>query len=90
MKEESDCELKEIYKCIKIEEPIDSDIANCPFIPKYIHDKNLPQDQQYQLYFGPANVFMFLTFFYSVYERVLKAQQLVRSKVEQDFLDDFS
>ena len=33
---------------------------------------------------------MFITFFYSVYERILKARQLVRSKVELDFKDDFS
>jgi len=33
---------------------------------------------------------MFVTFFYSIYERILKAQELVRQKVEQDFLDDFS
>ena len=33
---------------------------------------------------------MFLKFFYSVYERILKAQDLVKSKVEQDFKEDFS
>lgn len=33
---------------------------------------------------------MFMTFFYSVYERILKAQELVKFKVEQDFRDDFS
>ena len=33
---------------------------------------------------------MFLILFYSVYERILKAQTLVRRKVEKDFLEDFS
>ena len=33
---------------------------------------------------------MFLILFYSVYERILKAQTLVRRKVEQDFKEDFS
>ena len=74
MKEESQSGLKEIFKCIKIKEPTENDIVKCPFIPQYVYDKDLPKDKQYQLYFGPANVFMFFTFFYSVYERVLKAQ----------------
>jgi hypothetical protein len=33
---------------------------------------------------------MFFTFFYSTYERLLKGQELVSKKVEQDFKDDFS
>lgn len=33
---------------------------------------------------------MFMTFFYSIYERILKAEDLVRYKVQQDFRDDFS
>lgn len=33
---------------------------------------------------------MFMMYFYSIYERILKAQELVKAKVEQDFNDDFS
>lgn len=33
---------------------------------------------------------MFVTYFYSVYERVILAKDLVKRKVDQDFLDDFS
>lgn len=46
--------------------------------------------EKYQLFYGPLNVYMFLVYFYSVYERVLKAKQLVEQKVIQDFKDDFS
>ena len=31
-----------------------------------------------------------MMYFYSIYERILKAQELVKAKVEQDFNDDFS
>jgi hypothetical protein len=60
------------------------------FIPKFVQNKEETPEDQYKLYYGPSNAFMFITFFYSVYERILKAQQLVKSKVEQDFKDDFS
>ena len=40
--------------------------------------------------YGPLNIFMFMTYFYSIYERIVRAKQLVRNKVEQDFKDDFS
>ena len=33
---------------------------------------------------------MFFTFFYSAYERLLKARKLVELKVQSDFRDDFS
>jgi hypothetical protein len=33
---------------------------------------------------------MFVTYFYSIYERVILAKDLVKRKVDQDFLDDFS
>ena len=54
------------------------------FIPAYT------KKDTYQLFYAPLNVYMFLTFFYSIYERILKAEELVRQKMEQDFLDDFS
>ena len=40
--------------------------------------------------YGSFNIFMFICYFYSIYERLLKAQDLVKAKVEQDFIDDFS
>ena len=40
--------------------------------------------------YGPLNVFMFMTYFYSIYERIVRAKQLVKNKVEKDFKDDFS
>ena len=42
-----------------------------------------PYEHRYKLYYGPLNVFMFITYFYSVYERVLKAQELVKNKVSK-------
>jgi len=33
---------------------------------------------------------MFLTYFYSVYERILKAKALIRRKIITDFDNDFS
>lgn len=44
------------------------------FIPKYVQKKSEAEEDQYKLYYGPSNAFMFITFFYSVYERILKAQ----------------
>lgn len=40
--------------------------------------------------YGSLNIYMFICYFYSIYERLLKAQDLVKAKVEQDFIDDFS
>ena len=65
------------------------DINENIFIPGY-SQKRAKDQNEYKLYYGPLNVFMFIKYFYSVYERVLKAQELVKSKVEQDFRDDFS
>ena len=48
------------------------------FIPKYVQQKGADEDEHYRLYFGPSNAFMFITFFYSIYERILKARQLVQ------------
>ena len=69
---------------------IEHDMETSIFIPKFVQKKGAEDEDNYRLYYGPSNAFMFITFFYSVYERVLKARQLVKSKVEQDFKDDFS
>jgi len=41
------------------------------FVPHFCKDAQ-PQ-QQYKLYYCPLNVYMFLMYFYSIYERILKA-----------------
>ena len=43
------------------------------YIPKFVQNKDDEIEDQYKLYYGPSNAFMFITFFYSVYERILKA-----------------
>ena len=59
---------------------------------KYLQDRQPagPPQPQYKLFYCPLNVFMFMLYFYSIYDRILKAQELVKAKVEQDFNDDFS
>ena len=46
------------------------DLSDTMFIPKFISSK-------YKLYFGPTNLYMFLVYFYSIYERIIKAYELV-------------
>ena len=53
------------------------------FIPR------LKKGGNYKLMYGPLNVYLFLVYFYTIYERILKAKQLVERKVLQDFKDDF-
>lgn len=68
---------------------VQEDLEQCLFIPQY--DSSMQtEERQYKLYYGPLNVYMFMLYFSSIYERILKAQELVKSKVEQDFSDDFS
>jgi hypothetical protein len=57
------------YKDMKIGQDLSSSI----FLPEYIRKPNEPEENQYRLYYGPSNAFMFLFLFYSVYERILKA-----------------
>ena len=53
-------------------------MKNALFIPEY----DFNQNSDYKLMYGPLNIFMFMTYFYSIYERVLKAKILVERKVE--------
>ena len=46
-------------------------------------------ENQYKLFYGPSNVYMFFVYFYSVYERILKAKTLIRKKIGLDFDNDF-
>lgn len=52
------------------------------FIPPYC--------PEHKLMYAPLNVYMFIVYFYSIYERIIKAKELVKMKVVQDFEDDFS
>jgi hypothetical protein len=61
------------FKELRINCNIEEDVNTCMFIPKYIRKPGIPEDDQYKLYYGPSNAFMFLMLFYSVYERILKA-----------------
>lgn len=54
------------------------------FIPTY---KN---GDKHRLYYCPFNVYAFLVYFYSVYERILKAKELIKEKIQKDFEEDFS
>ena len=46
------------------------------FLPKFVQHKE--PKEKYKLFYGPLNIYMFLVFFYSIYERILKAEELVR------------
>jgi len=56
------------------------------FVPPFVDRKKNP----YKLFYGPSNSYIFLTYFYSVYERLLKARFLIKKKIDQDFANDFS
>jgi hypothetical protein len=51
--------------------------ADSIFLPHYPEDKK----DQYQLIYGPSNMFLFMTFFYSIYERILKGKDLISEKI---------
>ena len=46
-----------------------------------------PKSTDYSLLYAPSSVFMFIKFFYATYERVLKAQDLVREKINHDLAE---
>ena len=54
------------------------------FIPRFHNDNN------HSLYYCPFDVYAFIVYFYSVYERILKAQELIKEKIQKDFKEDFS
>jgi hypothetical protein len=43
--------------------------------------------EDYNLLYAPSNIFIFLIFFHSIYERILKAQDLIREKISQDIAE---
>ena len=54
------------------------------FIPR------LSDCNDHHLYYCPFNVYAFFVYFYSVYERILKAKELIKEKIQKDFEEDFS
>jgi hypothetical protein len=50
------------------------------FLPHF--DGSKPS--QNHLFYGPSNIFMFIKFFFAIYERVLKARDLILEKINQD------
>ena len=50
---------------------------------------HIPKDKkdEYNLLYAPSNMFMFITLFYSLYERILKAKFLISQKIKQDMAE---
>ena len=66
-------------------ESLKRDADEAMFLPFY-NQKTNPAEN-YSLLYAPSNVFIFLKLFYSLYERVLYAQTLVREKIGQDLAE---
>lgn len=62
------------YKSMNCEESSQS-----LFIPYY--------QKGYRLLYAPNTIFMFMKFFYAIYERVLKAKDLIVEKILEDLLE---
>ena len=58
------------------------------FLPHYQDSRqktDLEGDKApYRLFFGPGNYFMFIKLFFAIYERILKAKDLIAEKIQQD------
>lgn len=61
----------------------DIDASDCLYLPHFPSDKA----EDYSLLYAPSNIFIFLTFFHSIYERVLKGKELIMEKIEQDITE---
>lgn len=61
------------------------DADEAMFLPFY--SQKADPVENYSLLYAPSNVFIFLKLFYSLYERVLYAQTLVREKINQDLAE---
>lgn len=66
-------------------EAFKKDAEEAMFLPFYSQKANSAEN--YSLLYAPSNVFIFLKLFYSLYERVLYAQTLVREKIGQDLAE---
>lgn len=54
------------------------------FLPHFFDSGN---EEGCALLYAPSNVFMFLKFFYAIYERILKAKDLINEKINQDLAE---
>jgi hypothetical protein len=59
------------------------DPSDCLYLPHFPNDK--PED--YSLLYAPSNIYIFLTFFHSIYERIMMAKDLVREKINHDIAE---
>ena len=61
------------------------------FLPHY-RDSRQRADSEgdkapYCLFYGPGNYFMFIKLFFAIYERILKAKDLIAEKIQQDLAE---
>lgn len=61
------------------------EIDDALFLPFY--SNKTAQEENYQLLYAPSNVFIFLKLFYTLYERILIAQTMVKEKINQDLAE---
>ena len=66
----------------KVENTISDELERSLFVPEAL--------QEHNLIIGASNMYYFMVYFYSIYERLCKAQNLIEKKVEKDLRDDFS
>jgi len=68
-----------------VSQPGEADISSCLFLPHL--KKSDETSAPYSLCYAPQNVYMFIKFFYGIYERVLKAKDLIYEKLLQDLAE---
>lgn len=61
------------------------EVDDALFLPFY--SNKAAEEENYQLLYAPSNVFIFLKLFYTLYERILIAQTMVREKINQDLAE---
>ena len=63
------------YKDLKVKNE-DLNLEESLFVPHF--------KKGYSLLYAPSNIFMFIKFFYALYERILKAKDLIIDKILED------
>lgn len=56
------------------------DPTDCLYLPHFPNEKA----EEYSLLYAPSNVYIFLTFFHAIYERIIMAQDLIKDKINHD------
>lgn len=80
------------FKNLKFQGTLDKEnhveiAENSLFLPHYQDEKQKvggSRTAPYRLFYGPGNILMFIKFFYAIYERILKAKDLIIEKINQD------